>query len=55
MGAFVRAATLKHYIEVAQDLGLNPGEMLRSVGLTPAMLSDPEFMLPVDSALLRQV
>lgn len=51
MGAFVRAATLKHYIEVAQDLGLNPGEMLRGVGLTRAMLSDPEFMLPVDAAL----
>jgi AraC-like DNA-binding protein len=51
MGAFVRAATLKHYIEVAQDLGLNPGEMLRSVGLTPVMLNDPEFMLPVEAAL----
>jgi AraC-like DNA-binding protein len=51
MGAFVRAATLKHYIEVARNLGLNPTEMLRSVSLTPAMLSDPEFMLPVDAAL----
>ena len=45
MGAFVRAATLKHYMEVAQTLGLNPDEMLRGVGLTPNMLSDPESCL----------
>ncbi|MNF74167.1 HTH-type transcriptional regulator VirS [compost metagenome] len=51
MGALVRAATLKHYDEVAQKLGLNPNEMLRSVGLTPAMLSNPECMLPLDAAL----
>ncbi|WP_322614000.1 AraC family transcriptional regulator [Pseudomonas sp. BIC9C] len=51
MGAFVRAATLKHYMEVAQTLGLNPGEMLRGVGLTPTMLNDPESLLPLDAAL----
>lgn len=51
MGAFVRAATLKNYREVAQSLGLNPSEMLRSVGLTPTMLNDPECMLPLEAAL----
>ncbi|KQN48778.1 AraC family transcriptional regulator [Pseudomonas sp. Leaf48] len=51
MGAFVRAATLKHYMEVAQSLGLNPGEMLRGVGLVPGMLNDPEFLLPLEAAL----
>ena len=51
MEAFVRAATLKNYTEVAQSLGLNPGEMLRGVGLTPVMLNDPECMLPLEAAL----
>ncbi|OPK11009.1 AraC family transcriptional regulator [Pseudomonas sp. VI4.1] len=51
MDAFVRAATLKNYTEVAQSLGLNPGEMLRGVGLTPIMLNDPECMLPLEAAL----
>jgi AraC-like DNA-binding protein len=51
MDAFVRAATLKNYTEVAQSLGLNPSEMLRGVGLTPVMLNDPECMLPLEAAL----
>jgi len=51
MGAFVRAATLKHYIEVAQSLGLNPSKMLRNAGLSPSMLNDPEFLLPLEAAL----
>ncbi|CAI8872815.1 AraC family transcriptional regulator [Pseudomonas putida] len=51
MDAFVRAATLKHYIEVAQTLALNPGEMLRDVGLLPTLLDDPESLLPLDAAL----
>ena len=49
MDAFVRAATLKHYIEVAQTLALNPGEMLRDVGLLPTLLDDPESLLPLDA------
>lgn len=51
MSAFVRAATLKHYMEVAQALGLNPEEMLRGVGLMPNMLKDPETLLPLEAAL----
>ena len=41
MSAVVRAAVLKNYSEVAQSVGLKPGEMLRSVGMTLTMLDDP--------------
>ena len=51
MSAFVRAATLKHYMEVAQALGLNPAQMLRGVGLMSNMLNDPETLLPLEAAL----
>ena len=51
MSAVVRAAVLKNYSEVAQSVGLKPGEMLRSAGLTLTMLNDPERMLSFDATL----
>lgn len=47
----VRAAVLKNYSEVARELGLNAGVMLRRAGLSLAMLSDPERMVPLKAAL----
>jgi AraC-like DNA-binding protein len=42
MKRMVRAAALTNYFEVAQQLALNPSQMLAQVGLDRAMLADPD-------------
>ena len=42
MKRMVRAAALTNYFEVAQQLALNPSQMLTQVGLDRAMLVDPD-------------
>lgn len=42
----VRAASLTGYFAVAEQLGLDGVPMLRRLGLTRSMMSDPEQMLP---------
>lgn len=44
--SLIRAATLKNYFEVAQQLGLNPQPLLRAAGLSRTMLADPERRIP---------
>src|SRR5215831_920286 len=39
----VRAAALSNYAEVARQLGLDPGRMLREAGLSVRALSDPDM------------
>ena len=51
MNALVRAATLTNFLEVARDLGLNPQPLLREVGLSRALLADPEQRIPAASAV----
>ncbi len=51
MTTMVRAAVLTNYIEVAQHLGLQPQTMLARVGLSRALLQDPEQRIPVDAAV----
>jgi AraC-like DNA-binding protein len=51
MNALVRAATLTNFLEVAQELGLNPLPLLRDVGLSRALLADPEQRIPAASAV----
>lgn len=51
MHALVRAATLTNFFEVAQHVGLNPQPLLREVGLSRALLSDPEQRIPAASAV----
>ena len=46
MAAFVRAGALSNYVEVAQQVGLNPRKMLRQVGLDPALLGKPDARVP---------
>lgn len=46
MTPFVRAAALKNYVEVAGRHDLDPGRMLRDVGLERSMLTDPDNRLP---------
>ncbi|QSX77516.1 AraC family transcriptional regulator [Agrilutibacter solisilvae] len=52
MSSLIRAATLKNYFEVAQQLDLNPQPLLRAAGLSRTMLTDPERRIPA-SAVLR--
>jgi AraC-like DNA-binding protein len=47
----IRAATLKNYFEVAQQLGLNPQPLLNAAGLSRTMLGDPERRIPAAAAV----
>ena len=47
----VRAAALKGYFEVAQDLKLDTVPLLRRAGLSPSMFANPEQMLPARSVI----
>ena len=51
MKRMVRAAALTNYFEVAQQLALNPSQMLAQVGLDRAMLTDPDNRIPVGAAV----
>lgn len=51
MSPLVRAATLTNFFEVAQSLDLNPLPLLREVGLSRALLADPEQRIPAESAV----
>jgi AraC-like DNA-binding protein len=42
MHTFVRCASLNGYVEQARSVGLQPGPMMRRVGLDPADLATPE-------------
>jgi len=50
MAAFVRAAVLGNYSEVARRAGLDPHRRLRAAGIDPAYVTDPD--LPVPTAAL---
>ncbi len=47
----VRAASLKGYFEVAQELKLDTVPLLRRAGLSPSMIANPEQMLPARSVI----
>jgi AraC-like DNA-binding protein len=51
MSHLVRAGVLTNYLEVALHLGLNPQAELAAVGLSKAMLQDPEYAIPVPAAV----
>jgi AraC-like DNA-binding protein len=51
MPHLVRAAVLTNYLEVALHVGLNPQAELAAVGLSRAMLQDPEYSIPVPAAV----
>ena len=46
---FVRSASLNGYVELVQSLGRDPHAFLRSVGLQPRFLDDPELLIPRDA------
>jgi AraC-like DNA-binding protein len=47
----VRAAVLTKYLEVTQDLGFNPCDVLTVTGLTKAQLRVPENRIAIDTAV----
>lgn len=51
MKILARAAVLTNFFEVAREVGLNPLPLLRQVGLSRALLEDPEQRIPVDAAV----
>ena len=52
MAALTRAGVLTNYIEVATHLGLNPDRMLRQVGLSRALIAQPEQRIPTTAAVM---
>ena len=51
MKRMVRAAALTNYFEVAQQLALNPSQMLAQAGLSRAMLADPDGRIPAGAVV----
>lgn len=51
MPTLVRAAVLTNFLDVARELGLDANALLRSVGLSRALLGDPEQRIPAEAAL----
>jgi hypothetical protein len=46
MADLIRAACLTHYADVARSVRLDPAKMLKSVGLPPRSLVDPDIKIP---------
>ena len=51
MPKLVRVAVLTKYLEVTQDLGLNPRDVLAVAGLNKAQLQRPDYRSPIDAAV----
>ena len=51
MPKLVRAAVLTKYLEVTQNLGFNPHDVMAVVGLSKAQLQAPEYRIPIDAAV----
>ncbi len=49
MPQFVRSAVLTSYAETARAVGLDPFDMLQSVGLRPACLVEKDLRIPTDA------
>jgi AraC-like DNA-binding protein len=49
MADLIRAACLTHYADVARSVGIDPRQMLKSVGLPERGLTDPDIKIPTDS------
>jgi AraC-like DNA-binding protein len=47
----IRAAALTNYLEVSQQLGLNPLDLLAGVGLSKAHLQHPEHRIPLEATV----
>lgn len=52
MTALVRSGVLRNYFEVAKNVGLNPQPLLRSAGLSRALIEGAESQIPFEHVLL---
>lgn len=52
MTAQARSAVLTNYLEVARQYGLNTHALMSRAGLSQAVLSDPEYRIPVEAAII---
>lgn len=48
MSTFVRAACLTRYADVAREAGLDPVRQLLDAGLDPAVLNEPDLLIPTE-------
>jgi hypothetical protein len=55
MNMLIRAAALAGYEELAASLGLDAAQQLRTVGLGPASLCDPDAMMSASPARLARI
>ena len=46
----MRSASLSGYMTLVRSLGRDPALFMRTVGLTPECLQDPETLIPRDAA-----
>jgi len=51
MGTLIRTGVLTNYHKVAHQLGFDPKPLLQQLGLSRAMLADPECMIPGIAAI----
>jgi AraC-like DNA-binding protein len=51
MPKLVRAAVLTKYLEVTQQLGFNPHDVMADIGLSKAQLHAPEQLISIDAAV----
>ncbi|WP_095146638.1 MULTISPECIES: AraC family transcriptional regulator [unclassified Pseudomonas] len=51
MPMLVRAAVLTKYLDVTQNLGFNPHDVMAVAGLSKAQLQAPEYRIPIDAAV----
>src|SRR5580700_11785857 len=47
MAKLIRAASLNGYVELARSIGLNSTRLLNAVDLDPAVLADPDQLIPI--------
>jgi len=51
MSTLIRTGVMTNYLKVAQQLGFDPQPLLRKLGLSKAMLADPECLIPGSASL----
>ncbi|WP_116368171.1 AraC family transcriptional regulator [Parahaliea mediterranea] len=51
MASKIRAASLRHYVELARQMGLDPHRLLAEVGLNAALLEQPDNRISTDASV----
>ena len=51
MGSYIRAASLGGFEDLVRSYGVNPIEILKEIGILPALLRDPDSFIHYDHYL----